>query len=319
MMLARAGAATFVVAALALGRPCFGAGEVMPAQTAVGESPPVSSPLDAVFNGLAEFNLRLEAAQGEAMQACAESIGITSYVPLIPVLPAPVLGFGRFGLEDADVAARSGYVIDLGDDADVGDPAANLPPDQAAALNEAAFGPNLETFALRDPDGNELGSLRLGDGCLRQFYETFFGSMGTYVQYLSLRGTVENARIDATGRLQADAAFLALVEMWETCMSTAGFAVDVSPDGPALMVNGPGSAPSGPDIDTGESTGWPEPRPSDQEIDTAVADVGCKQATDFVPAATDLLIVHEQEEADEMRLAELDAELHDIYLSSGTQ
>lgn len=274
-------------------------------------------PFDSISAALDDFIMRVGTAQGLAAQSCAEGIGIDSYRPLQLEPATPLNGYGRFGLEDADVAARDGYVVNAGDDQEVSDPAADLPATEAAALQNALTGPNPEELVLRDADGVEMGRLLIGDGCYRRFYESFFGGLDNYVHYLELRQRIEQARIDADAALSADVDYLSLVSAWESCMSTAGFPVEVGPAGPALMSDGPDGLPSGPDVDQG-FVGWPEPRPSDDERQTAQADVTCKQSTDFVPSATELAVKHETEIADAIGLAELDAELRQIFLNSGT-
>lgn len=266
---------------------------------------------------LSAINLRLDEAQGQAVRACAESIGITAYQPLAPTPPGNTPGVGRFGLEDAAIAESSGYVVNAGPVDLVGDPASNLPDAEAAALTDALFGTDAEDVPLVNQDGVQIGRITLGDGCLRDFYSDFFGSIDTYVRFLELRLGLEQARLDAQTLLYADQAYLTLVADWEACMINAGYEVNAAPTGPAVLIDGPLGLPSGPDVDRGD-VGWPEPRPSELETQMAIADVECKQSTDFVPAATDLLILHETEIADRIGLAELDTELREISQSSGT-
>lgn len=272
-------------------------------------------PFDSVMNGLEEFNARLDQAQGLAVQDCAEEIGITTYVPLQTTESTPVVGFGRFGLEDAEVAAESGYYVSVSESDMVGDPAADLTDEEAAALQEALTGEDAEEIVLHDEGGSEMGRLLLGDGCFSDFYEAFFGSVDQYIRFLELRQLVEQGRSNAYGTLLADEEYLALVADWESCMGESGFSVSAG-FGPLALLNGPGPISTGPDVDTGDG-GWPEPRPSDVEIQIATADVSCKTSTDFVSVATTLLAAHERTVADAISLSELDSELQDIYLSSG--
>lgn len=267
-------------------------------------------PLDASFDALEEFQVRLDNAQGRAVEACAIASGITGYVPLDLPIPSPRVGFGQFGLEDGAIAARSGYYVELDASEFVADPARDLTDQEASVLMNALFGSETEDYIIVDADGREISRLTIGKGCLYEFYQDFFGDLDRYVRFLELRLLLENARIDAHSRLVADPAYHELIADWEKCMRNAGTTVDVGWGGPSVLTYGPvyGDA---------EAIGWPEPRPSDTEIRTAVADTECKLSTSFVPVATELLSSHQAAIARQASVAELDAELRQIYREAG--
>ncbi len=142
-----------------------------------------------------------------------------------------------------------------------------LPPGEIAALDIVIHGPlsTRKPISVTDTDGNNLGGIDTGDGCLRSFYTQIFGSLEKYVEYLSADLRVQNANQVGHAALQIDPGFVGLVAGWSDCMSARGFQYK-NPLDPF-------------------STDWPSPRPSDQERQVAVADMACKESTDFLAAA----------------------------------
>lgn len=277
---------------------------------------------DAARDALDDFHLRMNAALSQANQACAESIGITSY-RVTPLLAQPSrVGWGRFGIDDVEVAARSGYMPDYGgavvDTGDDDRPEAGMSADEREAFFAALFGEGERIeFEVTDLDGNPIGGGILGDGCLSRFYEKFFGSTDRYVRFTQLSMSLDWYAGEAYASRYSDPAFVDVVAEWAECMAAAGIEVVPGPYGPEYLQNGDRPV-DGPDVDRGEPSGWPEPRPSPLEIQTAVADVECREAVDFVARATAIDNAQQQAVADRIALSEIDAELREIYRTSGT-
>jgi hypothetical protein len=211
----------------------------------------------------------LSTAWSKALSTCAGQAGI-DYSPAPPPVARSTGGLdGVLGLSDGSLAARNGYLVALqGKDPGLaGDPVNALPPGEIAALDVVIHGqPNTrESLVVTDTDGNSLGGIETGQGCLRSFYTKIFGSFDDYLLYLSADLRIQNANTLAQDALQADPRFIDLVVAWSTCMSDSGFEY-LSPIGPF-------------------SSDWPSPRPADEEIQVAVADMACKDATGFLDSA----------------------------------
>lgn len=277
------------------------------------------SPFDSAIEALDDFRFRLEVAQGQAAQACAEGIGINTYEAIVPAAPTTRAVSGLFGLEDAERAASFGYLVAVANVDTADDPASRLNADESAAFFDAFFGADPQFVEVTTDDGFPVGGMTLGDGCLRDFYIAFFGDLDRYVRYLELSMLVEYYWAEPQSLVYADPEFLSLIDDWAACMSASGVPIPPGSLGPGALTYGPGAAGiSGPDVDSGGSGAWQEPRPSALEIQVAVADVECKRATSFIEVATALLHSHERDVAERISLSELDAELRQIYLSSGT-
>jgi hypothetical protein len=227
-------------------------------------------PLGFVFSQRTDFQRTLETAWAVAAGDCASAIGI-DYRPTAPPEAARSVGGtdGLLGLTSSARAARFGYIVDPSgtDPGDVGDPAAILSDDERIAFDRAVFGPpeSRVEHEILDHSGNLLGSFTLGDGCMLDFYTSFFGSFERYQDYLSADMRVQNALNIARTRLASDPEFVSTRTAWSECMRNAGYAYD-DPFDPF-------------------SRTWEEPRPSPVEVDIATKDVACKLETNFLPIA----------------------------------
>lgn len=230
--------------------------------------------LDFVVSERRSFERTLESAWSTALSDCAAKVGL-DYAPE----PVPEVGprtggvEGFFGLTSAERAAQFGYIADPTglDPGDVGDPVnTQLSDVELQALDLAINGPPdaMQTIDVVDANGSVVGGITVGSGCLRDFYGSFFGSFDAFTQFTAADMRVQDARLVAMERLNSEPEYLGLLSEWAQCMLAFGYSMRTPFDG--------------------FTHEWDSPRPSESELKTAIADVECKEQTDFLPRARSL-------------------------------
>lgn len=253
-------------------------------------------PLDFVMSSRADFQYSLDQALNNAVSVCAASIGI-SYTPppaVRQVSVSPALGL--LGLRDARQAAETGYLpIDLA--SSEADPILALPSEQRTALDRALFGEEstLRDISVENSDGQSLGGIRVGNGCLRSFYLEYFGGEVNFRDWLAADLILQDALQRSIAAAHGSEEHQNLVDEWSACMSDGG-----------VLASDPFQL---------RTRDWPDPRPGVEELSTAGLDVACKDSLDFVNRATNALRGVQRDLVAAEGLDGLIASLSDLYSS----
>lgn len=183
----------------------------------------------------------------------------------------------RYGLTDSEQARNSGYQSP-------GPDQLNRPqtaePDSAAA--RALYGEVVSRADVVDSAGDVLGVVEIRDGCLGEANRTVFGGDAAFVEFTSVRLQLDLLVADAWAEANANDQMIALNSRWSSCMSSAGFSNYENP------------------IEA-QDQGWRESQdsPSILEIETAVADVACKNEVSYVSRALEIEAAAEAGRLDE--------------------
>lgn len=183
--------------------------------------------------------------------------------------PPDSILLGAFGLTDIEQARANGYYNpELAADVDL------EPRSGEEAFTEALFGdPRAERILeeIVDPmTGTPIGMVEQRQGCVGQAEAAAYGGADVRLRYLALDAAMQEAALDTIAAAQASELFQMAEEAWSRCMTARGYAFDRLVDVAA--------------------TEWAEPRPSDEEVNTAVTDVECKADSDLPAACENALV-----------------------------
>lgn len=152
---------------------------------------------------------------------------------------------------------RWGYVFSGRDIVDPEQPA--LPPSAASAF----FGADVGQRELVDSDGNSMGEVRIGNGCLGQAQARVLGSPEEYLSFMSDVALSESILSKSYSLLLSDPEFSKRMASWSTCMKRVGEVYRTIFDPP--------------------NRDWPDPRPSSIESRTAGHDAACRDEAGATP------------------------------------
>ena len=172
----------------------------------------------------------------------------------------------RYGLVDPRIASERGYApIDLG----VAGPMEYLPPDpeEQRAYLEALRGEERTIDLVNTADGTVLGTATIFGGCVGDANTAVFGSSDAYLAHMADDAAVQLMAQEAWVRAREGGAVQTATRAWSICMNERGY--DFADPFEVFEID------------------WPEPRPSDDEVATASADVECKQETGYTAAFTE--------------------------------
>jgi len=181
----------------------------------------------------------------------------------------PDLYYGTYGLTNADQARTHGYLQPGLEDAPdlMAIELAKFPsdPDEKSKFTLALNGDETLPNVIKVDNSALAGVpdfINFPRGCLGTADLKLFGSVETYARYQTLSNWLQltlQAAIEAT--FASDVAIHAAAD-WAACMSSSGYTYESIFE------------PFGQE--------WDEPRPGTTEIDTAVADVACKEEVEYV-------------------------------------
>lgn len=106
-------------------------------------------------------------------------------------------------------------------------------------------------------------------GCVETAAIALYGSLDLASDYDTTRYTIENLMVDIRSEYQSSEAYRILNGEWSECMAEEGYEYG-SPAEPIVR-------------------DWPEPRPTEEERATAIADVGCQELTSYKERTADEL------------------------------
>lgn len=214
---------------------------------------------------LRESELRgsIREAEGILIQQCMERAGFD----FAPAEYQPDRDYlrNRYGLSDARDAAERGYLPIDADTTEPLEPPLPADPGLRAAFLATLRGTPEEQSAVEilDPvTGLAIATQVVFGGCLGEANTTLFGSSTAFVDYYARDFYLQQAIADAHSRAMTDSRVVAAQDAWSECMATNGHTYS--------FIYEPFNVP------------WPTPRPSQSEIATAVADVACKQHSEFI-------------------------------------
>lgn len=234
--------------------------------------------LAAILRVYADPTLRrlVEHASDVLIQRCMAEAGFDYQVAPPREAPqdaAAMLIDQALGVTTVADAQRYGYVPPLvALDAD-DDGRADLNSSSEPAFLDALFGTDRgspESNAVVDDDtGRQVGSLEIRDGCTGSADDQLFGSSEDRASFYSLDLTLQNLAVEAVVKTQSSSPIQSATADWSRCMANAGY--DFSTPQDPLEVE------------------WAEPRPSEDEVRTALADVQCKEQAGLISTYRTLL------------------------------
>ena len=136
------------------------------------------------------------------------------------------------------------------------------------ALTGAADGLPHEFVNLVDPTGVRLGQVAVPHGCQAEAMTQLYGGLQQLAVYRQDDLFIQAVASEAQAMAAADQSVRQVQKAWSDCMGRIGFKY--------RMPNDPQYAE------------WPEPRPTKVEVETAVADMTCRQPVEYlrvVPSA----------------------------------
>ncbi|MFF9849703.1 hypothetical protein [Streptomyces litmocidini] len=190
----------------------------------------LSYPLDA-YETTDDQRRKLEQAQARVTGDCMKRFGFDFELPLTPA------GGGRsddsrYGLTDAAVAARYGYVPNRGARPPAKPPTQVLGASGKLALSGPTDYKGPQPMSLEEARAKDSGKTLNGKkvpigGCIREGYLTVYAPKKGAVDAMF----VTNLAMDANSRSREDSRVVAAVKAWSACMAEKGYTVDepVSP------------------------------------------------------------------------------------------
>lgn len=214
----------------------------------VSSASDVRFPIDSFRPDPSRQNVLLR-AEAEAVQECMDGFGVAFEYDFVPV-PAENRDYDRlFGILDLGMAQEYGYrvpgdvILESGESVESGKPAGHTPVDE-------------KTMSLLDGDVSTMrGEAVPRGGCLGQARESV-GDDGV------LQGLYEAAVNYSLGQSDRDPRVLEGFVTWSKCMAERGLSYATPMD----AINDPS---------------WATPTATEKEVEVAVADVECKQATNL--------------------------------------
>lgn len=235
--------------------------------TAEARSSTLPDDLSAILYIYADGSHRrgIDLAMEIVIVRCMEEAGF-EYVPPSrpPADTADEILNGPIGLTDGDRAAEYGYTA----------PEDSDPPIQPQMSTDPAFmralaGPSwdaaeAEMIEIVDPVTGEViaGQERREGGCVGEAEAAVYGDEAVMLRFFGADYRLQNLGVESVVRTLSDDAVVDANAEWSGCMSLRGYQYSAAVD--------PLNAP------------WPEPRPGDTEVATAIADVECKSDADLL-------------------------------------
>jgi hypothetical protein len=213
---------------------------------------------DADFRGAVRIAMDTAVHDCMAAKGFVYPVGAVVHQPTAPAIEEIDRAIGATNPNDI---ATHGYVVDFGV-ADTG-----KPTDDSPAFHAALFGPSdvTDTIPITDPDtGVITGSVEIRQGCVGHADGVVYGDAQAKAQFVGIDLQLQHLAIDAITASLSSKSIVALFGAWSACMKTKGY--DYNDPLQPLSVE------------------WPEPRPSQHEVETAIADVDCKASIGLVIA-----------------------------------
>ncbi|MFF0556240.1 hypothetical protein [Streptomyces sp. NPDC004266] len=190
----------------------------------------LSYPLDA-YATTDDQRRKLEQAQARVTSDCMKRFGFDFELPLTPAVGGRS-DDSRYGLTDATVAARYGYVPNRGAQPPAKPPTQVLGTSGKLALSGPTGYKGPQPMSLEEARGKDSGKTLNGQkvpigGCIREGYLTVYAPKKGAVDAMF----VTNLTMDANSRSREDSRVVAAVKAWSACMAEKGYTVDepVSP------------------------------------------------------------------------------------------
>lgn len=208
-------------------------------------------PLEAYMESFPEQSA-IARAQVKLVEGCMATFGFT-YAPPAPGVPLSNDDANmnrRYGVSDADEAAQYGYHL----------PNYAAPPVTSSPVSSA------EDLVLTGHTGN-TASPSAAASTYHGVQIPHNGCIGSSTAKLGgVLNTALPDQLDSTSlsQSQAEPVVQTALHAWSACMKSKGYTVDTPFNAPALAASSNGRSPTS------------------QEIEVAVADVGCKQQTNLV-------------------------------------
>jgi hypothetical protein len=176
----------------------------------------------------------------------------------------------NFGLFDNKTAQEHGYSV-----APLDDPGFEQPSTEPAYIS-ALFGDDSgQSIVFEDPFGGATtGSLSVPNGCVGKATLAVYGDSDTWQRFQALDLGLQGQMYEILTEVRASQSLIDLNNDWADCMSVIGwtYATPIDPF----------------------SRQFPEPRPTAEELDIAIADVRCKEELDYQEAV--ITLVRERED-----------------------
>ena len=234
----------------------------------VAALPDLDLPLDWVNVEYSRVSFELGRAETVLIASCLQSRGFdVSMDGLFQVTPGRYTLDRRYSTYTAATALTRGYQPEANDSRDV----RQLPvPDESAqraafllALTGSEDGLPRDFVSMVDPTtGAALGSVATPGGCQKGAVEQIYGSVEQFAAFRQDDYFIQTLTSEAQAMAATDPELDKQRRDWVACMSAVGYQYD---------------APS-----ERQFAEWPEPRPTADEIDTAVADMTCREQTNFL-------------------------------------
>lgn len=225
-------------------------------------------PLDWVNVEYSRVSFELGRAETILIASCLESRGFdVSMNGLFQVIPGPYTLDRRYSTYTAATALTRGYQPEVNDSRDL----RQLPvPDDTAqraafllALTGSEDGLPRDFVSLVNPTtGAAIGSVATPGGCQKGAVEHIYGSLEQFAAFRQDDYFIQTVTSEAQATAATDPELDKQRRDWASCMSAVGYQYD-SPSEPQFAE-------------------WPEPRPTTAEIDTAVADMTCREKTKYL-------------------------------------
>jgi len=230
--------------------------------------PDLDLPLDWVNVEYSRVSFELGRAETILIASCLQSRGFdVSMNGLFQVLPGPYTLDRRYSTYTAETARTRGYQPEVNDPRDLRQ--LPVPEDTAQraafllALTGAEDGLPRDVVSMVDPvTGAATGSVVIPGGCQKGAVEQIYGSLEQFAAFRQDDYFIQTLTSEAQATAAADPELEKQRQDWASCMSAVGYQYD-SPSEPQFAE-------------------WPEPRPTTDEIDTAVADMTCRESTKYL-------------------------------------
>jgi hypothetical protein len=206
----------------------------------------------------------ISAATTHEIRKCMQALGFTYPKPIMPSKKARPVSFDDvIGVTSFDRASEYGYGLPPESDDD--DAVEQITPEQQTDAFVRALQGN-EAPKKRDTKNPETG-VKMGEaihygGCIGKAIDIVYGGIDRQDEYMAIDIMLQREGNETLTLAKQSQKFLETVKTWSSCMATAGYSFS-SPD------------------DLSEKQ-WPEPRPSQVELETAKTDVRCKESTGMI-------------------------------------
>ena len=227
-------------------------------------------PLDWVNVEYSRVSFELGRAETTLIASCLQSRGFdVSMDGLFQVTPGPYTLDRRYSTYTPATARTRGYQPEVNNPSDLRQlPLPEDPAQRAAfllALTGSEDGLPRDFVSMVDPTtGEAIGSVATPGGCQKGAVEQIYGSVEQFAAFRQDDYFIQTLTSQAQAMAATDPELDKQQRDWAACMAAVGYQYH-SPSEPQFAE-------------------WPEPRPTADEIDTAVADMTCREQTNYLAA-----------------------------------